>query len=545
MPRIIQPNQVITYRKKITYKNPDNGKKSFWEEFFKTLAVQILAVGLGIFTGGIGTALVSPLGFSNLGIALTSFFVQSSVNFTVNQIYDTATGNKSDLNTLLNVIFSLTDIGQFGRALKYDKLLKLSNQSNIFKKIGIKNNLNNFYQLKQNLLFKDIVVGKTKFAFKNKITDVEILNLIANLVTPQTKKAFKLMTTTEINLYLNMQKTLHKINPKLIEFVKPNEIKYYDKLLKKYQDIGINDFFKMNDLQAVNFLADLGQTNFGIGKILKLNNARIQSKFQEEFFQMFKRYKKLIKTKLDKINPIKMTKKIVDKILKPATDVLKNLKSKTYKLVSKFTKIQKNVLKKLNLIPCHFESFLLGFKFEPMTADGSGYCTIYKKPYVSKKTGRISNYNYVRVWSNLIEVEKFAMLASGDEQSIYYNENWALGHGFKKSIDKNIKLLGLNLTKIQKKLSVHFNKIASFQSFFKAGILTSSKRKAKQTYSKILNNTTNKMLSKTINIIPFSNIFTSAIIKKIKGKKVRNNDIYNPINKKISKKLRRIKIYHV
>lgn len=59
-----------------------------------------------------------------------------------------------------------------------------------------------------------------------------------------------------------------------------------------------------------------------------------------------------------------------------------------------------------------------------------------QKPYISVKTGKISNYNFVRVWTNLFEIEQFATLSTGDEQSIWYNENWALGYGFsqKKSV---------------------------------------------------------------------------------------------------------------
>lgn len=152
-------------------------------------------------------------------------------------------GNVTTESTLLNLLFSVSDIGQFGRALKYDKLLKLTNQAKIYEKIGINSRLKNFYQLKQSVMYKDILVGKTKFAFKKEVTDIEILNLISNLVQPQTKKALKNLSLKEMNLYLDMQKTLHRINPKLVNYVSKKEITNFDFMLKKYKNISINDFF--------------------------------------------------------------------------------------------------------------------------------------------------------------------------------------------------------------------------------------------------------------------------------------------------------------
>ncbi|KAF5300560.1 hypothetical protein FQA39_LY19143 [Lamprigera yunnana] len=72
--------------------------------------------------------------------------------------------------------------------------------------------------------------------------------------------------------------------------------------------------------------------------------------------------------------------------------VLKELKEFTAKHLPKISKIGKTMIKENNLIPCHAESFLLGFQFEPVGIDGSGYLAMYKKPYVSKKTGKVSNY---------------------------------------------------------------------------------------------------------------------------------------------------------
>lgn len=378
MPNIIQPNQVVTYKKKITLRKPENTKNSFWEEFFKTLSIQVFAAILGTLTAGIGTAIIAPLGFSQLGIATSSFLIQSTINFGITEAFDIMYGNVTTESTLLNLLFSVSDIGQFGRALKYDKLLKLTNQAKIYEKIGINSRLKNFYQLKQSVMYKDILVGKTKFAFKKEVTDIEILNLISNLVQPQTKKALKNLSLKEMNLYLDMQKTLHRINPKLVNYVSKKEITNFDFMLKKYKNISINDFFKMNDLEASKFVVDLAQTSFGYQKILKMNNARIQSKFQETFFNIFKSYKKIIKVKIDKINPLKLINKIVKKIFEPINQTIATIKKHTSNIFVKWNKLGQNLIKKLNLIPCHIDSFLLGFKFEPSSISGEGFCTIYK-----------------------------------------------------------------------------------------------------------------------------------------------------------------------
>lgn len=59
----------------ITLRKPENTKNSFWEEFFKTLSIQVFAAILGTLTAGIGTAIIAPLGFSQLGIATSSFLI--------------------------------------------------------------------------------------------------------------------------------------------------------------------------------------------------------------------------------------------------------------------------------------------------------------------------------------------------------------------------------------------------------------------------------------------------------------------------------------
>ncbi|KAF5300555.1 hypothetical protein FQA39_LY19138 [Lamprigera yunnana] len=73
--------------------------------------------------------------------------------------------------------------------------------------------------------------------------------------------------------------------------------------------------------------------------------------------------------------------------------VLKELKEFTAKHLPKISKIGKTMIKENNLIPCHAESFLLGFQFEPVGIDGSGYLAMYKKPYVSKRLGKFQIIN--------------------------------------------------------------------------------------------------------------------------------------------------------
>lgn len=77
------------------------------------------------------------------------------------------------------------------------------------------------------------------------------------------------------------------------------------------------------------------------------------------------------------------------------------------------------------------------------------------------------------------------------------------------------------------------------------GTLKSSSNLFKTKYDQAIRKNIDRSISKTIGVIPGAKIFTSSIIKWIKGKKVNNQDIYHPINKKVVKRIRRVRIFYV
>jgi len=90
MSRKLQPVQVVTYRKKIVYRAPENSK-TFFDTFLGALFLQIISVVVGVATSGVGSAVVEGLALSETTAAITSATIQSLINFGINVGFDAMT----------------------------------------------------------------------------------------------------------------------------------------------------------------------------------------------------------------------------------------------------------------------------------------------------------------------------------------------------------------------------------------------------------------------------------------------------------------------
>ncbi|WP_114565179.1 hypothetical protein [Spiroplasma phoeniceum] len=200
-------------------------------------------------------------------------------------------------------------------------------------------------------------------------------------------------------------------------------------IFKKISNISLDEFSNLNDIDAVVILSDLAKTKIGNETILKINQYRLSYKFQKSLIENFIKMKRKIINSVKKINPFYWLEKLVNKLI---DTIKKQLHTISEKISLSINKLVVNNSKKIIfelLIPCRPDSFLLGFKFEPIGLSGEGILEIYKKDYVSKKTGKISSYRPVRVFTTLLEVKQFA---TSEHQNSYYLDNWELGWGYRQ-----------------------------------------------------------------------------------------------------------------
>ncbi|AGY41645.1 putative c-terminal truncated transmembrane protein [Mesoplasma florum W37] len=544
MPRKLQPNQVVTYKKKITYVNPQNEQKAFFDSFWGIFLIQVVAIATGIATAGLGSAAVAGAGLTQLGSAIASSAIQTTVNFAVSTFFDAVRNDVTTQNLIFNAVFAVTDIGKIGRALKEDKLLKLVNQSGILKEIGIEGQIKNFYQLSNQLALKDVILkDQTKIAFGKTVTDAQILASIFQVSNASMKKEIKSLTYEQLKSYLEIQRVIQQINPSLIYAKTTVKTSKLDLILKNELNVSYDQFLRFDDLDAFNALTKLSTTKVGNNTLAELNNLRMQSKFQDSLLITYKKNLKSFKNKAKKLNPFYWANKLVNDATKPLEDAIKELhQTAVAKYFPKLNKVGKDLVKKYNLIPCQEKSFLLAYKFEMTGIDGTGMLHIWKKPYKWKKTAKISSYNSVRVWSNLKEVQEFA---TSSNQDIYYNENFALGHGFRQSKLSSLSLLTPGTRKAYKEIMRFQTKIRVLKTILRVGVLESIKSKSRKEANKQKNKLINKTINNAISFFPAGMIFSSSIIKSIKKGRWDNswarNDIANHTRKKTIKKVVQIK----
>ncbi|WP_338985605.1 hypothetical protein [Spiroplasma endosymbiont of Diplazon laetatorius] len=540
MPRKIQPNQVVTYKKKITYKEPNN--TSFWLELLKVFGVQVLAVLAGSLTAGIGTAIVEGLGFTSVGIALTSSLIQTSVNFAITETFDSINGNLSTKNSLMNLLFGITGFGQLGRAFKYDKLLKILNENNLLKSVKIQSQVKNFYQIKTALEFKKIILDdKTVLTFGKTVTDIEILHSIAAVSTSEMKRSIKAFSSEEIKKFIEIQRTLYNISPELVKSVKNINISKYNDYFKQKSGYSINDFFKSDDLKASEIIEALSKTNLGSTTLIEFSMLRLRSKFQRTLIEQFKQFKKNAKKLVDKWNPFKIIQKTINEILDPIKKSISKITNKVNVYIAKLNKVSSNLLKKYNLIPCQPESFLLGFRFTPSGISGQGYCEIYKKPYVWKKTpGRISNYSKVTVFTDISTIEKFAL---AKDQNQFYKENWELGRGYKQADMKVLMLISPTLGKIYKNFNKTLKKIEVIKNLIKTNFISNLKSYSKSKLKNLYSSNKRKIAQFPFSKITGLNIFSSNLADLIINHQTSQKALFNnSVRKNVIKKVRRVRV---
>jgi len=283
----------------------------------------VISIAAGLATGGIGGFVIEGLALSETVGALAEVSLQTLINFGVNLTMDVMTQHLTKESLLWDTLFSVTDLGKIGRGFKSDKLIKLINEAHLFKEIGFDEELKNFYKLKQFFQMKDVILkDQTKIAFE-KVTDDVIFQTIFKISDSAMKKELKSLSIDELRRYMEIQRVLYQINPKLFNInVHLNE-KLTTNILNNELKMSFDDFLKLDDLEAANALFKLSTTNVGQTTLRNLNLVRMQSRFQKSLFQRFKDFYKNIKNKLEKLNPLYWIKQFFSEVKGAMGDFVK------------------------------------------------------------------------------------------------------------------------------------------------------------------------------------------------------------------------------
>jgi len=200
----------------------------------------------------------------------------------------------------------VTDLGKIGRGLKSDKLIKLINEAHLFKEIGFDEELKNFYQLKQFFKMKDVILkDNSKLIFKDVVSDELIFQSVFKVADAEMKKELKILNVDQLRRFLEMERVIYQINPKILDVNFDLNVKLADNILNNELKLSYDDFLRLDDLEATNALFFLSATTrVGSETLRNLNLARMQSRFQKNLFTRFKDFYKMLKNKVQKLNPI-------------------------------------------------------------------------------------------------------------------------------------------------------------------------------------------------------------------------------------------------
>lgn len=534
MPRKILDQNLITYKKRIVYQTPQKAK-SFWELLLAMIGLQVLATVLGFLTAGIGAGIIEGLGASQLFITTGKVFISGVTNFLVMETNDVINNNVSLKNTLLNLAFSFNDFGKLGRGLKAQKIIKIANEQGIFKQLGISAKVKNFMQIRNKVALSEIITkNKVVIRFNKTVTDEQLPQTIASIADAELRKQLKNLSADSIRDLLALQKTIYKLNPSLIPKYTNLDLKKYDSYLQKSAGISLKDFVRMNDYDSIAIITDLAtKTKIGNTTLMKINQYRLENQFWNQLYKRFIKVKGKVNSSIKKTNPFYWIEKALNTVFEPIKKKITQLSEKVSQTITKSFKVDPKKLLYQSLITCQPDSFLLGFKFEPLGISGEGIIEIHKKDYISKKIGIVSKYHPIRAYTTLLEVEQFAV---SQHQNTFYRENWQLGFGYSQNEFQLLSFLSPKIASIFQQNINFFNSIKSLYHVAKNfNVNNWGENQVNKMYKKIFNTNFNFLLG----AIPGLKFFTPVIKNLIINHQYKNGQVVKILSSKVGSHLNR------
>ncbi|WDA53613.1 MAG: hypothetical protein PPFGHCPK_01332 [Spiroplasma endosymbiont of Drosophila atripex] len=417
--------------------------KSFWWEILEMIGVQVIAVALAPFTGGLSESIVLGLGASDFIASSIAFGVYAVTDFTINQVYDYLKGNITPLNTFLNLLPAFAGINKITRGYRTTKFIKLAKTTKTLEQIGIKETKNLqeiISQVSGKEILTDKIIGNKRHLFNynfapNRETIIQNLGFVAER---QFKNNFQKLEAQELKDYLLLQNTLIKLSPQLIPRFKIKDIEKANIFLKKY-NTDLKEVLKMNQHEWLNLVHTIHSEN-RYGKTLILDLQKIRANTIKFNFKNSTIHQLVLKTNQTfKYFDIKFyLKKGLNKFWKDTT-YFEKLRESIYKLQEKFQQLEEKVIAKINklkekatdlfttvekraikhaqLIPLNSPVFM-GCKIQPLSLDKCAISIYHRNP----------KYKPIVIIDNFIKAETFVTQIHPFHWYRWYS-GWYIGYG--------------------------------------------------------------------------------------------------------------------
>ncbi|WP_342261392.1 hypothetical protein [Spiroplasma endosymbiont of Notiophilus biguttatus] len=326
--------------------------KSLWWEILEMIGVQVIAVALAPFTGGLSEDLALGLGASDLIASISATGVEFATDFTINQVYDYLKGNVTSLNTFFNLLPAFAGLNRITRGYRTTKFIKLAQKTKTLEQIGVKEvkNLQEIInQVSGKEFLTDKIIGNKRYLFNysyapNRETIIQNLGFVAER---QFKNNFQKLEEQELKDYLILQNTLIKLSPQLTPKFKIKDIEKANNFLKKYNS-NLKEVLKMNQNDWLNLVHTIYADN-RYGKSLILDLQKIRADAIKFNFKNSSIHKLVLKTNQTfKYFDIRFyLKKSFNKFWKD-TPYFEKLRASIYKLQEKFEQLEEKAIEKIN-----------------------------------------------------------------------------------------------------------------------------------------------------------------------------------------------------
>ncbi|WP_425381698.1 hypothetical protein [Spiroplasma endosymbiont of Polydrusus pterygomalis] len=421
--------------------------KSFWWEILEIIGVQVIAVALAPFTGGLSESIALGLGASDLLASISAVGVEFLTDFTINQVYDYLKGNVTPLNTFFNILPAFAGLNKISRGYRTTKFIKLAQKTKTLEQIGIKEakNLQEIIsQVSGKEILTDKIIGNKRYLFNysfapNRETIIQNLGYVAER---QYKNNFQKLEVQELKDYLLLQNTLIKLSPQLTPKFKIKDIEKANNFFKKY-NTDLKEVLKMNQHDWLNLVHTI-HTDNRYGKSLILDLQKIRANAIKFNFKKSSIHKVVLKAnKIFKYFDIRFyLKKGLNKFWKD-TPYFEKLRESIYKLQEKFEKLEKQVFEKINklkekatdlftsaekkaikhaqLIPLNSPVFM-GCKIQPLSLSKCAITIYHRNP----------KYKPIIVIDSILKAETFITQIHPFHWYRWYS-GWYIGYGVSRN----------------------------------------------------------------------------------------------------------------
>ncbi|WP_342276406.1 hypothetical protein [Spiroplasma endosymbiont of Nebria brevicollis] len=417
--------------------------KSLWLEILEMIGVQVIAVALAPFTGGLSEELALGLGASDFIGSSIAVGIEATTDFTINQVYDYLKGNVTKLNTFFNLLPAFAGLNKITRGIRTTKFIKLAQKTKTLEKIGIKEakNLQDVInQVTGKEILTDKIISKQRYLFNYSIAPNRetILQNLGYVAERQFHNNFKKLEEQELKDYLLLQNTLIKLSPQLTPKFKIKDIEKANNFLKKYNTY-LKEVLKMNQHDWLNLVYTIHTENrYGKTLILDLQKIRVNAiKFN---FKNSVIHKVVLKTNQTfKYFDIRFyLRKGLNKFWKD-TPYFEKLREKIYKLQEKFEQLEEKSIAKINklkektsdlftsaekkaikhaqLIPLNSPVFMV-CKIQPLSLDKCAITIYHRNP----------KYKPFVVIDTIIKAETFVTQVHPFHW-YRWNSGWYIGYG--------------------------------------------------------------------------------------------------------------------